>query len=200
MNLLLFETRQGKTHPIGEKDPADAHQVSAGPGIVDRLKQRINETYRNLVTKLDYHERLCSQLRHPPDLRVFHSPGVAPDEARKKLLDFMSSCFNKHTLWAWINGVTAVLGIILAPLPGPNVFFFYPAARSLGHYFARTGARMVLEREDLHFQVEPLIDEIQIHLKENPGGADRAISELEQRYNLSDLEKLLQPLKQHDGE
>ena len=195
MNLLLFETRQGETHPIGERDPANDHEVSAGSGIIGRLKRRTYDTYRNLVSKLDYHERLCSQLRHPPDLRIYHPPGVDPEEARNKLLNFMNSCIKKHTIWTWINGVIAVLGIILAPVPGPNVFFFYPAARSLGHYFARTGARRVLRREDLRFQVEPLIDEVQTLLKENPGEAKSAILELEQRYNLEDLETLLIPLK-----
>lgn len=200
MNLLLFETGQGDTHPIGEKDPADDHEVFAGSGKISRLKRRIYETYRNLVSKLNYHERLCSQLRHPPELRVFHSPDVDPDEARKKLRNFMRSRLSKHTLWAWIDGVTAVLGIILMPLPGPNVFFFYPAARSLGHYFARTGARNFLERVDLHFQAEPLIDEVQRHLKENPGGTNETISKLEQRYNLGDLEILLKPLGKHARE
>ena len=200
MNLLLFDTLQGDTHPIGEKDPADVHEVPAGSGKVGQLKRRIYETYRNLVSKLDYHERLCSKLRNHPDLWVFHSPGVDPNEARRKLRNFMKSCIRKHTVWAWIDGVIAVLGIILAPLPGPNIFFFYPAARSLGHYFARAGARNVLGRENLHFQIEPLIDEVQIHLKKNPEGAHEAISKLEQRYNLGDLEKLLKPLKEHERE
>ena len=199
MNLLLFETLGGDTHPIGEKD-GDDHEVSAGPGKIGQLKRSIHETYRNLVSKLPYHERLCSQLRHSPDLRVYHAPGVDPAEARKKLRKFMRSCLSKHTLWAWIDGLGAILGIIVAPLPGPNVLSYYLAARGLGHYFARTGARRILAREDLHFQVEPLIDDLQIHLRENPQKTSSALSELEQRYNLGDLDKLLKPLKAHERE
>jgi hypothetical protein len=165
-----------------------------------QLKKRIYETYRNLVSKLDYQERLCSQLRYSSDLRVVHSAGVDPVEAERKLRNFMRSCINKHTRWAWLDGITAVLGIILTPIPGPNVFFFYPAARSLGHYLARTGARKTQAQDGFRFQVEPLIDEVQKQLKENPEGASTALSELEERYNLGDLEKLLKQLKEHRKE
>ena len=200
MNLLLFETLRGDTLPIGERDSGDDHEVPAGPGKIGQLKRSIHETYRNLVKKLPYHERLCSQLRHSPDFRVIHSPGVDPAEAQKTLRHFMKSCVSKHTLWAWIDGIAAVLGIILAPLPGPNVLSYYLAARSLGHYWARTGARRILAHEDFRFQVEPLIDEVHQHLAENPGEANAALSELEQRYNLSDLGQLLKRLKEYERE
>ena len=196
MNLLLFETLRGDTHPIGERDSGDDHPVSAGPGTFGRLKGHIQTTYRVLANKIDYHERLCSHLRHSSGLHVFHSPGVDSTEARKTLRRFMRSCIKKHTRWAWIDGIIAIAGIILAPLPGPNIAFFYPAARSLGHYFARTGARRILALKTLHFQVEPLIDEVQIHLKRNPGEATAALLELKQRYYLDDLDLLLKPLTQ----
>ena len=199
MNLLLFETLQGDMHPVGEKD-SDDHEVSAGRGRVGQLKRSIHETYRNLVSKLPYHERLCSQLRHSPELTIYHAPGSDPAEARRQLHQFMRSCVRKHTLWAWIDGLGAILGIVVAPLPGPNVLSYYLAARGLGHYLARIGSRRVLAGEDVHFQVEPLIDDVQNHLRENPQETSASLSELEQRYNLSDLDRLLQPLKEHARE
>ena len=112
----------------------------------------------------------------------------------------MRSCVRKHTRWAWIDAIIAVAGINLFLLPGPNIAFFYPAARSLGHYFARTGARRILALKTLHFQVEPLIDEVQIHLKMNPEDASAVLLELKQRYNLDDLDLLLKTLTQHARE
>ncbi len=200
MNLLLFETLRGDTNPIGKIATGDDHQLSAGPGTIARLKVSIHKTYRKLASKIDYHERLCSHLRYSSELHVFHSPGVDPADAQRKLLGFMRSCIRKHTRWAWIDGIIAFAGIILAPLPGPNIAFFYPAARSLGHYYARTGARRILALKNLHFQVEPLIDEVQVHLKMNPEDASAVLLELKQRYNLDDLDQLLKTFRTHARE
>ena len=119
-----------------------------------------------------------------------------PAEAEQKLLHFIRLCINKHTLWTYIDGLIAILGIVLAPIPGPNIFFFYPAARSLGHYFASTGARRIRERKNLKFQVDPIIDKVQLSLGEDTGGVSSVISELEEKYNIGNLSTLLKPLQE----
>ena len=191
MNLLLFQTPRGDTYPILERDSSSGLTTTSRKR--GQLIRGVIEAYRNLVSKLDYHERLCSQLRHSPDLQVYHPSSIGPEEAQKKLHDFLTSCRRKHTRWLWADGALAFLGIFLMPIPGPNIFFFYPAARTLGHYFARAGARRTLTRDNLHFQVEPLIDQVQTHW----GDLDQAretLADLQERYNLHNLEKLLIPV------
>ncbi|MEE8348108.1 MAG: hypothetical protein V3R94_00945 [Acidobacteriota bacterium] len=200
MNLLLFETQKGDAFPIGERDSDGNQEVRKNSGRIGQLKKIIHETYRKLFNKLPYHERLCTQLRNSSELRVMHSPGVDPSEAHRRLDHFMKLSISKHTLWTWINGIVAIPGIFLTPIPGPNVFFFYPAARSLGHYLARKGARRTLMLDTIHFQEEPLIDEVQNDLKMDPEKVSAALSELEQRYNLFDLDKLLKRLNKDERE
>jgi hypothetical protein len=89
--------------------------------------------------------------------------------------------------------VLAFLGIFLFFVPGPNVFFFYPAIRTLGHYFARNGARNALELRHVAYQTEPLIDQVQ-SLREDLERASETVLELQERYRLRDLSPVLAQL------
>ena len=67
----------------------------------------------------------------------------------------------KHVFWFSINlvltGVVIVFTPILAPIPGPNVFFYYPFLRLLSHYRALRGASAGLHSTDLQFK-DPVND------------------------------------------
>ena len=75
----------------------------------------------------------------------------------------------KHTFWLWIDivvsAVVLVLTPILAPLPGPNVFFYYPFLRLLSHYRAIRGAALGLRSNEIEFKSLPG----RSALEDNPG-------------------------------
>ena len=54
----------------------------------------------------------------------------------------------KHIFWfvvdLFICGVVVLFTPFLAPIPGPNVFFYYPFLRLLSHYRAVRGVRVGL--------------------------------------------------------
>ena len=194
MNLLLFETSGGRTYPVVEIVSAPSEGPVTGSGRWSRIKKGVYQTYRRLMDRVDYHERLCSQLRHASDLQVVHPSSIDSVEAQDRLRDFLRSCYSKHSRWVGIDAILAiVVGIPLMPLPGPNIFFFYPAARTLGHYLARKGAQQALNCDNLSFHSEPLIDQVQNHLQDLRTMQD-TLAELVQRYHLPDLERLLIPL------
>ncbi len=194
MNLLLFETPGGRIYPVVEIVSAPSEGPVTGSGRWSRIKKGVYQTYRRLMDRVDYHERLCSQLRHASDLQVVHPSAIDSVEAQDRLRDFLRSCYRKHSRWVGINAILAiVVGIPLMPLPGPNIFFFYPAARTLGHYLARKGAQQALNCDNLSFHSEPLIDQVQNHLQDLRTMQD-TLAELVQRYHLPDLERLLIPL------
>ena len=194
MNLLLFETSGGRIYPVVEIVSAPSEGPVTGSGRWSRIKKGVYQTYRRLMDRVDYHERLCSQLRHASDLQVVHPSAIDSVEAQDRLRDFLRSCYRKHSRWVGIDAVLAiVVGIPLMPLPGPNIFFFYPAARTLGHYLARKGAQQALNCDNLSFQSEPLIDQVQNHLQDFKTMQD-TLAELVKRYHLPDLERLLIPL------
>ncbi len=191
MNLLLFETPGGKIYPVVEIVSAPSEDVVTGSGRWSRIKKGVHQTYRRLMDRVDYHERLCSQLRHATDLQVYHPSSIHSAEAQDRLRDFLRSCYSKHSRWVGIDAILAiVVGIPLMPLPGPNIFFFYPAARTLGHYLARKGAQHALNCDNLSFHSEPLIDQVQNHLQDLKTMQD-TLAELVERYQLPDLERLL---------
>ena len=65
----------------------------------------------------------------------------------------------KHVFWFSIDGViTAVVVVLtplLAPIPGPNVFFYYPVLRLLSHLRAIRGASSGIRSREVQFRIPP---------------------------------------------
>jgi len=65
----------------------------------------------------------------------------------------------KHVFWFSIDfvitGVVIVFTPVLAPIPGPNLFFYYPFLRLLSHYRAILGTVSGLRSSDIQFKDLP---------------------------------------------
>src|SRR5437867_159766 len=65
----------------------------------------------------------------------------------------------KHVFWFSIDfvitGVVIIFTPILAPIPGPNLFFYYPFLRLLSHYRAILGATSGLSSSAVQFKDLP---------------------------------------------
>jgi len=65
----------------------------------------------------------------------------------------------KHMFWFSIDfvitGLVIIFTPILAPIPGPNLFFYYPFLRLLSHYRAILGASSGLSSVDIQFKDLP---------------------------------------------
>ncbi len=75
----------------------------------------------------------------------------------------------KHIFWLGIDvivsGVVVVFTPVLAPIPGPNVMFYYPFLRLLSHYRAICGTSAGLAYPDMEFKSLPGLSS----LADNPG-------------------------------
>jgi hypothetical protein len=75
----------------------------------------------------------------------------------------------KHVFWfavdLIVSGVVVVFTPFLAPIPGPNVFFYYPFLRLLSHYQALHGTKVGLAYQDLEFKSLPGVSSV----TDNPG-------------------------------
>ncbi len=62
----------------------------------------------------------------------------------------------KHVLWFTIDLLIAAVAIVftpfLAPIPGPNIFLYYPLLRALSHQRAIRGASSGLRSVDIEFR------------------------------------------------
>ena len=75
----------------------------------------------------------------------------------------------KHTFWFSIDfvltGGVIMLTPILAPIPGPNLFFYYPFLRLLSHYRAILGASSGLKSLDIDYKGLPELSGLEDNLQ-----------------------------------
>jgi len=123
--------------PVSVDDDAELKSISSR---LVRWKQKIYESYRTLYDRFPLHERLCTLLGSADSIRVYYPDSLKPEDARYAFEHFLGHQIFNHRFWMTGNGILASLGTLLTPIPGPNVFFLYPAVRGYSHYRARAGA------------------------------------------------------------
>lgn len=75
----------------------------------------------------------------------------------------------KHIVWfavdLVVSGIVLVFTPVLAPIPGPNIMFYYPFLRLLSHYGAIRGTTIGLRYDGMEFKSLPGLSS----LADNPG-------------------------------
>ncbi|MEW5975928.1 MAG: hypothetical protein AB1898_09005 [Acidobacteriota bacterium] len=106
----------------------------------------VRDIYFRLEDKIDPMERVLKRMRHARKLRILHSARLGPSEAATRLETFLSRQRTKHLFWLVIDlvlsGGALLLSPFLVPIPGPNVFLYYPVLRLFSHYLAIRGAQV----------------------------------------------------------
>jgi hypothetical protein len=195
MNVILFETPTRRLYPIIQTSVREDRPVAETTRYWSRVKQKVRAGYETIEEKLNHQERFCACLRHATRLQVLHSNCDTGEAAEKRFRQFLRLGYSKHSRWFWVDAVLAFFGIFLMFLPGPNIFFFYPAIRSFGHYQARNGARNALSLSEVAFKSEPLVDEIQTHLHDLDSVVG-PVRQLEAKYQMEDLRQSLLQLRE----
>ncbi len=190
MNVILFETSTRRLYPIGQTLACDDRPAQVSTGYWAKLKDKVRTGYEMVEERLNHEERFFACLRHATSLQVQHRASDTSEASEKKFRQFLRLGYSKQSRWFWVDAVLAFFGIFLMFLPGPNIFFFYPAIRSFGHYQARNGARNALNLSDITFNSEPLVDQIHDRLHDLESVVC-AIRELETKYQVDDLRKSL---------
>lgn len=190
MNLLLFERKETDFLVTGERKHRYHESQGTEQTFIRKVKNQIRLAYEKIRHKFDYQENVCSALRHADSLRIVHASFLSREEVEDRFRNFLSLRERKHRKWMIIDGVLAGLGSLMTPIPGPNVFFLYPAVRTLSHYLARRGVRKAQRLKLLTFEAESVIDRIQMNL-ECLDNVEREIRELESRFDLRNLKNLL---------
>ena len=131
--LFYFE-EHSTAEPESEPDEAEGTRLQ-------RLRRLLERSYEKLKSRFPVAERLCSHLRFHESVRLHVPDAISEAEAQRLFLGFLRKCVTKHGVWFLIDCLLALAGSALVWVPGPNVFFFYPALRALAHYHAQSGAR-----------------------------------------------------------
>lgn len=142
LDVALLE-RSGKRFFYFEQsapvNPSQHNREQEERRHLSRIKRTLKKGYQTLEAKLPIEERLCSHLRRHDHVKLYVPSHVSSDAATKLFLSFLKNCVKTHRRWLLADGVLAAMGAALVWIPGPNVFFFYPAFRALGHYYAQAG-------------------------------------------------------------
>ena len=144
-------------------------------GRVTRLGHRY---YQRLEDRIDPLERMIKALNCPEPLQVRHAPSPDP---RSQFRDLLRGQIVKHTAWLVVDGALTTVAVmffwVLVPIPGPNIFFYYPALRLASHYRALTGARRALNGIEITFDAVPELGRLEEDLRSQrqDGGVDAAL-------------------------
>ncbi|HEV8131913.1 MAG TPA: hypothetical protein VGQ81_11730 [Acidobacteriota bacterium] len=159
---VLFLQRSGEDIFYAEPRPQPEAAQENEPSPLETLAQirgKLKRGYQSLQSKLPMKERLCSNLGHHERVNL-HIPSYLPPEIAAKLfLSFLKKCVKTHRRWVVADGVLAALGATLFWIPGPNIFFIYPALRAIGHYYAQAGGGKYREPSGLLIQPCTLLDD-----------------------------------------
>ena len=116
---------------------------------IGRGARSIHDYYLKLEDRIDPAERVLKAMASADEF-VVHP--VVPSDFYRLLRRY--AC--KHALWFSVDLVISAVVIIftpvLAPLPGPNVFFYYPFLRLLSHYRAIRGTLAGLRAKKIEFR------------------------------------------------
>ena len=165
MDFYLFQICEKTTvlYSEGERiDPKTRQEMNpdyANPvnRLLDKLNQRkgrfsrlarnliivVRDAYYKIEEKIDPMERVFKRMRHAKNLNLYYSREIIERVATGRFTSLLVRHRRKHGFWMAVDLVITLVMIalspILVPIPGPNVLFYYPAARLISHYLARRG-------------------------------------------------------------
>src|SRR5262249_21173888 len=146
------ELRSDYTNPVDRFLDRLARKESRTAQFLRRLIIVVRDAYYKLEDKIDPMERVFKQLRHATNLTVLYSSRVSAQTAEKSFQALLVRQRRKHTFWVGVDGLLSVVALaltpILVPIPGPNLFLYYPGLRMVSHYLARKGTTRGLELKE----------------------------------------------------
>ena len=186
LDLYLIPTRRGRYVLYSRPDVLETLEADSGHRIRQFIGWFMRHRNRLLawvgrVLNAGYNYYVRLEDRIDPQERVLKAMGIADrfvvhfirkDDGGSIGAEFQEVLKRqrlKHIFWFVIDlvvcGIMVLFTPVLAPIPGPNVFFYYPFLRLLSHYRAIRGAKAGIAYEGLEFKSLPGLSS----LADNPG-------------------------------
>ena len=122
---------------------------------VGRVMKAGHGYYVQLEDKIDPAERVLKAMAGANHFVVHHGKAHAETDAQSEFERILKRQRWKHTFWFSIDLIVSPLGVLLTPIPGPNLFFYYPFLRLLSHYRAIRGTASGLHSKNIEFKSLP---------------------------------------------
>jgi hypothetical protein len=133
--------------------------------------------YARFEDRIDPFERILKAMTSASGLVLSHGPSIDGPDAMRRLSVVLRRQRLKHLVWVALDGVVSLIALILAPvlalIPGPNVFFYYPFLRLLSHYRALLGAKAGLRMVEsaVEYKRLPELGRLEENLQASPVNA-----------------------------
>jgi hypothetical protein len=151
--------------------------------------------YVRLEDRIDPVERVFKAVACSGELTVHHASTVDPGRIRSHFQGVLRRGRLKHAVWlsvdAVISGIVIAFTPILAPIPGPNIFLYYPVLRLLSHLRALRGAASALRSSKVQFKSLPDLSGLEENLQTRRFDRGR-IGAAVRSLNISGLDRFLE--------
>lgn len=156
---------------------------------IGRVTRTGHRLYQRLEDRIDPLERMVKALNGSNSFCLRYATSGIPES---QFRDFLRGQVVKHSAWLFVDAAVTTVAVafawILVPIPGPNVFFYYPALRLLSHYRAMTGARKALNGATIRFEELPALGRLEARLR---APAPRDFGGFEADLDIRGLEQFL---------
>ena len=212
LDLYFIATRRNRYILFGSENEIELCEAKSGDRIrksIDWVMTRQNRVvawvgrvlnaghgyYVKLEDRLDPAERVLKAMGSSASLTVYHSTRVDESTAQSRFRSLLRKQRIKHSFWLSIDSVFTLVVIaltpILAPIPGPNVFFYFPALRLLSHWAAIRGTASALGSVPIQFKSLPDLSGLEENLQTE--SVDRSlIHNLMERLQIRGLDRFLE--------
>jgi hypothetical protein len=162
-----------------------------------RVMQVGHAYYERLEDRIDPMERVLKAVAHASHLEVHFAPSRTGVDPRSHFEAILRNQRRKHIFWILADTVVCVVIAaftpVLMPIPGPNVFFYYPFLRWLSHYRALQGARSALRLGTIEYKSLPDLAGLEENLQSR---FDRkAVRSLAERLKIQGLDRFLERIQ-----
>jgi hypothetical protein len=186
LDLYLIPTRKGRYVLYSRPEVMEVLEAESGHRIrqviawigrhpfriVAWLGRALNSAYNyyvKLEDRIDPQERVLKAIGLAQRFTIHFIPKDSGASIGAEFQGVLRRQRLKHIFWfaldLIVSGVVLVFTPFLAPIPGPNVFFYYPFLRLLSHYQALRGTKVGLAYQDLEFKSLPGVSSV----TDNPG-------------------------------
>jgi len=160
-----------------------------------RVLSKGHEYYRKMEDRIDPGERVLKAMAFSERFVVYHGPerdSVSPGDRFRSILKRQRF---KQIFWfvidLLISSVAILFTPILVPIPGPNVFLYFPVLRMLSHYRGIRGTNSGLRSTEIEFKCLPDLVRLEENLR-TPAFDRRAVFTMAEGLKIRGLEQFLE--------
>ena len=212
LDLYLIAARNNRHLPFSPADLIGAFEAESDDRVrrsiawFERRRNRLvawvgrtlktgHDYYLKLEDRIDPVERMVKTMAAAGRFVVYYGPPSDSVRAEEELRGILRRQRRKHMFWfvvdVIVSGIVVVFTPVLAPIPGPNVFFYYPFLRLLSHYRALRGCAAGLYSREIEFKCLPELSGLEENLRA-PQLDRRTVQERAAHLKISGLEQFLE--------